>query len=227
MKKDISVVLPCLNEEDGIGICITKILRVFEDYNLDGEIIIVDNGCIDDTIKIVKSFESNNIKIVEEPNKGYGNAYKKGFQYVSGNVVILGDADNTYDFYDIPRFLAKLDGIDFVVGNRKYLEEGSMPFLHRYVGRPIFKVLMSFHGLPISDSHCGFGAIKKEALDKLDLQSSGMEFASEILIKAYKKGLVIKEIPIKYSTRMGESKLRTWRDGFRHLNLIVRESVNE
>lgn len=227
MVKEISVVIPCLNEEEGVGICISKIQEVFFQLGIEGEVIIVDNGCTDNTINIVKSFSDPRIRIVHQPRRGYGNAYLAGFKYAEGKIIIMGDADNSYDFYDISRFLEALKENDFVIGNRASIEYGAMPSLHRYIGKPMFSFLMkSFFNLKISDSHCGFGAIKKEALDKLNLKSGGMEFASEILIKARKKGLKIAEIPIVYSPRIGESKLRTFKDGARHLRLIFNETIN-
>ncbi len=230
MGKEVSVVIPCLNEEKGVGVCISKILEVFSEFEIDGEIIIVDNGCTDNTVEVVKTFSDldDRIKIVSQPIKGYGNAYLAGFSIVEGEIVIIGDADNSYDFYEIPRFLFEIEkGNDFVIGNRKIIKRGSMPFLHRYIGRPMFSILLrSLFGLKISDSHCGFGAIKKDALDKLHLKSSGMEFASEILIKAKKNNLIIKEVPIVYSPRFGKSKLRTFKDGARHLRLISGELLS-
>lgn len=224
---DISVVLPCLNEEMGVKICINKIQDVFRNNNLEGEIIVVDNGCIDNTIPIVNSLNYDNVKIVYEPKKGYGNAYLAGFKHAKGDIIIMGDADNSYDFYDIPRFLDALKEADFVIGNRNVVLEGAMPFLHKRIGQPIFYFIMRYiFRISISDSHCGFGAIRRENLDKLKLKSHGMEFASEILIKANKKGLKINEIPIIYSPRIGESKLRTFRDGARHLSLITRELLH-
>ena len=225
--KDVSVVIPCLNEEEGVGICISKIEEVFDINKINGEIVIVDNGCTDDTINVVRSFKNNNIKIVNQPKKGYGNAYLTGLKSASGEVIILGDGDNSYDFYDIPRFLDEIRDSDIVIGNRKVITNGSMPILHRYVGRPLFSVLMrTLFDLKISDSHCGFGAIRKDSLSKLDLNSSGMEFASEILIKSKKNNLKMKEIPITYSPRLGSSKLRTFRDGARHIRLITSELFN-
>ncbi len=220
--KEISVVIPCLNEEKGIGICISKIQDVFDNEGINGEIVVVDNGCTDNTINVVRSFRNSNIKIVNQPKRGYGNAYLAGFKETNGEIIVIGDADNSYDFYDIPRFLDQINlGNDFVIGNRYIIEDKSMPFLHRYVGRPMFSILLrGLFGLKISDSHCGFGAIKKESLNKLHLKSSGMEFASEILIKAKKNNLKVNEIPIVYSPRLGKSKLRTFRDGARHLRLI-------
>ena len=224
MVKDLSVVIPCLNEEKGIATCIKKIQEVFKYYKLHGEIIIVDNGCTDNTIKVVESFNLSNLKIIFESNKGYGNAYLAGFKHVNNDVIILGDGDNSYDFYDIPKFLFKINDSDFVIGNRKYIIKGSMPPLHLYIGKPLFSFLLkNLFKLNISDSHCGFGAIRKESLDKLKLSSSGMEFASEIIIKAKKQNLKISEIPITYYPRIGKSKLRTFRDGLRHLMLIYYE----
>ena len=227
--KDISVILPCLNEEQGIGICLDKIFHVFSAEGLDGEIIVVDNGCTDNTVSIVKSFNDERIKIVYAPKKGYGNAYLAGFKEVSGKVVVMGDADNTYDFYDIPRFLESLKDSDVVLGSRfkGKMEKGAMPSLHRYVGSPMFVFIMNnFHGLKISEPSTGYVAIRKEALDKLNLKQPGMEFASEFLIKSQRAKLRIKEIPINYAIRFGDRKLRTFRDGFRHLGFMTKVLVH-
>jgi glycosyltransferase involved in cell wall biosynthesis len=219
--ESISVLLPCYNEEEGVGICIDKINKVFDKERLDGEILVIDNGCTDNTVEVAKTL---GVKVVDEPKTGYGNAYLAGFKKAKGDVIILGDADNSYDFYDIPRLLENIKDADFVIGNR-IKQKGSMSLLHR-IGNPIFSwLLRNLFKINISDSHCGFGAIRKEALNKLNLKSSGMEFASEILIKAKKKGLKIKEIDIDYYPRIGKSKLRSFRDGFRHLGLIARERI--
>jgi len=224
-KIDVSVLLPCLNEEQGVGVCIKKIQRVFRENLIGGEIIVIDNGCTDNTSEIAKSLGVN---VIYEPKKGYGNAYLAGFKEANGDIIIMGDADNSYDFNDIPRFLNEMEssGADLIIGNRKYLKKGSSPFLHRYVGKPVFSYLLRFlFHLNISDSHCGFGAIKQSSLNNLKLKSNGMEFASEILIKAKKNKLKMKEIPIVYYPRMGKSKLRTFRDGGRHLKLILSEKL--
>ncbi len=225
-KIDVSVLLPCLNEEAGIGICLTKIQKVFEEQKINGEIIVIDNGSSDNTLKIASSFK--NVRVILEPRKGYGYAYLAGFNVAKGSVIVMGDADNSYDFHDIPRFLKELENADFVIGNRKYVSKNSSPLVHRYIGRPVFSILLRwlFH-LNISDSHCGYGAIKKSSLDKLNLKSTGMELASEILIKAKKNHLMISEIPIKYSPRLGKSKLRTFSDGKRHLKLIAYEFLRQ
>lgn len=217
----VSVVMPALNEEKGVGICIDKIREVFEREGINGEIIVVDNGSKDRSGEIARE---RGAFVVKEEKKGYGNAYIKGFKYARGKIIILGDADNSYDFYDIPRFIKEIEGgMDFVIGNRQY-EKGSSPWLHRKIGRPMFSLLLrKLFGLKISDSHCGYGAIRKDKLEILKLESDGMEFASEILIKAKKSKLKIGEIKIDYSRRIGYSKLRTLRDGARHLRLISQE----
>jgi len=224
---EVSVVLPCLNEAEGVGICIRKIQEVFRNEGIIGEIIVVDNGCTDRTVEIALGLGYDNVRVVSENKKGYGSAYLCGFKYARGDVIVMGDADDSYDFYDIPRFLLALKDSDFVVGNRNVVLRGAMPYLHRRVGQPMFYAIMRYAlRIPISDSHCGFGVIRRVDLDKLGLASSGMEFASEILIKAKKKGLLIREIPIVYSPRLGTSKLRTFRDGARHLRLIAKELLH-
>ena len=219
--KEISVILPCLNEELGIGICINKIQEVFVNNNINGEIIVVDNGCTDNTIKIAKGF---NVKIVYEPRKGYGNAYRAGFKIALGRMIIMGDADNTYDFYDIPRFLYNLNNCNVVLGSRfkGKMNKGSMPWLHKNLGNPMMVRLMRlFHGLNLSEPSTGFVAIRKSDLNKMDLYGEGMEFAPEFLIESHRQGFKIKEIPINYGNRLGNPKLRTFRDGFRYLSLIT------
>jgi glycosyltransferase involved in cell wall biosynthesis len=226
---DVSVVLPCLNEEEGVGICLNKIQEVFRNEGLDGEVIIVDNGCTDDTVKVVKELGFSNVRVVYEFNRGYGNAYRAGFREAKGDIVIMGDADNTYDFYDIPRFLDKVAEYDFVMGSRFLgkMEKGAMPFLHRYIGNPAIRLSFKvFYGLNFSEPSTGFVAIRKEALEKLPLKESGMEFSSEMLIKAKRNNLSMTEIPIDYHVRKGKPKLRTFRDGARHLNLITRELLH-
>src|SRR3989344_3780019 len=137
----VSVVIPCLNEEEGISYCLGKIKRIFKEYKIKGEIIVVDNGCQDRTVEIAKKF---GVKIVYEPNKGYGNAYLSGFKEVKGEYVIMGDGDNSYDFNDIPRLLNKLEDCDFVIGKRRYIKKNAAPFLHRYLGWPIFSLLTRY-----------------------------------------------------------------------------------
>ncbi len=226
-KPYISVILPCLNEEKGISMCIESINKVANSANLDIEIIVVDNGSTDSSVEIVQnlSIKFPNIILEKEPIKGYGSAYLHGLAKAAGKYIFMADADNTYDFEDIPKFIEKLkQGNDLVVGNRfsGMMEANSMTFLHRWIGNPILSTLVRlFFKIKIHDIHCGARAISKEAYSKLTLYTLGMEFASEMIIKAAKAKLKIVEIPIKYRLRIGESKLETFSDGWRHLRFIL------
>ncbi|MCS7151754.1 MAG: glycosyltransferase family 2 protein [Endomicrobia bacterium] len=223
MSKLVSVVLPCLNEENSIGICINKIIETFKNYNINGEIIVVDNGSTDNSVNIVKQYST--VKLLFEQQKGYGAALRKGIENAEGKYIIMGDADNTYDFYEIPKFIAKLDeGYDLVMGSRfkgKILK-GAMSWSHRYIGNPILTgMLRLFFGGNVSDAHCGLRAFTKEAYKKMNLKTTGMEFASEMVIHALKEKLKITEIPITYHPRIGESKLSSFRDAWRHIRFML------
>jgi glycosyltransferase involved in cell wall biosynthesis len=222
-KPQVSVVLPCLNEENSIEICIKKIKDVFEKEKIDGEIIVVDNGSTDRSVEIVKKY--NDVKLLFEPQKGYGSALRCGIENAQGEYIIMGDADNTYDFYEIPKFLEKLkEGYDLVIGSRfkgKILK-GAMSFSHKYIGNPILTgMLRVFFGGNISDAHCGLRGFTKQAYQKMNLKTTGMEFASEMVIHALKKKLKIAEIPITYYPRIGESKLSSFRDAWRHIRFML------
>jgi len=222
-KPQVSVVLPCLNEENSIEICIKKIKDVFEKEKIDGEIIVVDNGSTDRSVEIVKKY--SDVKLLFEPQKGYGYALRCGIENAQGEYIIMGDADNTYDFYEIPKFLEKLkEGYDLVIGSRfkgKILK-GAMSFSHRYIGNPILTgMLRFFFGGNISDAHCGLRGFTKQAYQKMNLKTTGMEFASEMVIHALKKKLKIAEIPITYYPRIGESKLSSFRDAWRHIRFML------
>jgi len=222
-KPQVSVVLPCLNEENSIEICIKKIKDVFEKEKIDGEIIVVDNGSTDRSVEIVKKY--SDVKLLFEPQKGYGYALRCGIENAQGEYIIMGDADNTYDFYEIPKFLEKLkEGYDLVIGSRfkgKILK-GAMSFSHRYIGNPILTgMLRFFFGGNISDAHCGLRGFTKQAYQKMNLRTTGMEFASEMVIHALKKKLRIAEIPIIYYPRIGESKLSSFRDAWRHIRFML------
>lgn len=216
--KKISVVLPCRNEEKSIGICIEKINEILD--GMDYEIIISDSST-DNSAEIAKRLGA---KVVKH-ERGYGNAYIEGFKHTEGDYIVMGDSDGTYDFLEIPRFLKKLDkGYDFVLGSRfeGKMEDGAMPWLHRHVGSPLFNFLIrGIYGVKITDSHSGFRAIRRDALQKLDLKSPGMEFASEMIINASRTGLRIAEVPITYRKRIGKSKMRSFRDGWRHVKCII------
>jgi glycosyltransferase involved in cell wall biosynthesis len=221
MEKFISFVLPCLNEEKGIGVCIDKIKRVIDDLQVEAEIIIVDNGCIDKSPQIARE---KGAKIVYQAQKGYGAAYLKGMREAKGDFIIMGDADDTYDFLESPRFIKALqEGYDLVMGSRfqgKILP-GAMPFLNRVGNRILSGIVKVFFKTNLSDIHCGFRALTKEAFVKMKLKSPGMEFASEMVISALRENLQIKQVPISYYPRKGDSKLARFRDGWRHIRFIL------
>lgn len=220
---DVSVILPSKNEEETIGICINKIKKVFTDYGLTGEIIVADNSQ-DKTPTIAKSLGA---RVVTPDKSGYGYAYRYGLRYASGKYVVMGDADNTYDFLEMPKLLEPLmkGEADLVIGSRFMgkIERGAMPWHHKYVGNPLLTQLLNlFFKARVSDAHSGFKAVTRDALKKLNLNSDGMEFASEILIEAAREGLRIKEVPIVYHRRKaGKSKLSSFSDGWRHVKFML------
>ncbi len=224
MDKDIevSVVLPCLNEEDAIGICIKKIKEVFIKKGIIGEIIVADNGSVDRSVEVANSCGAI---VVSEPIKGYGAAYLRGLREVEGKYIIIADSDNTYDFYDIPALLNKLkQGYDFVIGSRfkGRIQKNAMPWLNRYVGNPVLSGMCRiFFRTNLSDIHSGMRAFTYEAYRKMRLMTLGMEFATEMVVSALQKGLRITEIPIDYHPRKGESKLRPFYDAWRHIRFML------
>ncbi len=224
----ISVILPCRNEEGSIAICIEKIKKAFESIKEKDYEIIVSDSSRDKSAEIAKKFSK--VKIIKHDLDGYGNACLKGIEYAKGNYIVIGDSDNTYDFSEILKFIEQLDkGYDLVIGSRfkGKIEKGAMPFSHKHIGTPVLNFLLSlFFRKKISDCNSGFRAIKKDALNKLSLKTTGMEFASEMLIKAIKNNLKIKEIPITYSKRIGSSKLKSFSDGWKHLRFMLLYSPN-
>lgn len=216
-----TVVLPCRNEEGTIGICIRKIRKVLP----SAEIIVVDNSSNDQTAAIAKKHHAI---LIKEPKIGYGAAIMAGLNKAKGDYLITCDADNTYDLEELPK-LIKHDKYDIVIGNRfnDSMKKRSMPILHRYLGNPLLsRIMRSFFNLKVRDCHSGFRMIKRAALDDLNLRSLGMEFASEMLIKAAQKNMIIKEVPVTYSPRTGESKLKPFNDGWRHIKIMLLESPN-
>ena len=219
---DVSVVIPCLNEADTIAICVRKARDAMVRGGLSGEVIVVDNGSTDGSPELATAEGAH---VIREQRRGYGSAYLAGFRTAQGRYIVMGDGDDTYDFDLVDRFIEPLrEGADLVMGSRLKgrIHKGAMPPLHRYVGNPLLTgVLNLFYGSGVSDAHCGMRAFTREALERLDLRMPGMEFASEMVIRASKAGLRITEIPIEYHPRQGESKLRSFRDGWRHLRFLL------
>jgi glycosyltransferase involved in cell wall biosynthesis len=218
---EVSVVIPCLNEAESIEACVHAAWKALGDAGLDGEVIVVDNDSDDGSAELA---EGAGAHIVSEPRRGYGSAYLAGFAAAQGEYIVMADADLTYDFNEIPRFVEQLrDGGQLVVGDRMdNIQPGAMPWLHRYVGNPILTgVLNLFFRTGVNDAHCGMRALRREVLPALELRSTGMEFASEMVIRASKANLEIRQLPIEYHPRGGESKLSSFRDGWRHLRFLL------
>ena len=223
----VSVVMPVLNEEEAIGPCIEKIRATFASAGIDGEIVVCDNGSTDASVAIA---ERMGARVVHQPLRGYGNAYLKGFASARGRYLVMGDADDTYDFTMIPQFVAALDGgQQFVTGSR-YLGGGDAQItaLHRYFGNPaLTRILNLLFGTRYTDVYCGFRAFSRETYDTIRPVSPGMEFNLELAINAGLAGLRMHEIPIVLAPRKGESKLRTFRDGWRSLRMMLLYSPNK
>jgi glycosyltransferase involved in cell wall biosynthesis len=224
----VSVVMPCLNEEAAIGACIEKIQRTFAAAGISGEIVVCDNGSTDASVAIA---ERMGARVVHQPRRGYGNAYLKGFAEARGEYLIMGDADDTYDFSLIPQFLDRLKnkGFDFVTGSR-YLAGGDkhVTGLHRFVGNPALTAILNFlFSTRYTDVYCGFRGFSRAAYDRIRPVSPGMEFNLELAINARLAGLKVSEIPIELGPRKGESKLRTFRDGWRSLRMMLLYSPNQ
>ena len=220
---EVSVVIPCLNEVETIETCVTKALRSFEKMGVDGEVVVADNGSTDGSQALA---EKAGARVVHESRKGYGSAYMAGFAAARGKYIVMGDGDDTYNFDEVDRFVGPLeDGADMVMGSRLRgkIHKGAMPWLHRWVGNPVLTgILNLFFRTGISDAHCGMRGLRKEALERLDLRTTGMEFASEMVIRASKENLNIVEIPIELHPRGGgEAQLNTWGDGWRHLRFLL------
>jgi len=222
MVPEVSIILPCRNEQKAIAFCIRRIKEVLLAGRINAEIIISDSSS-DLSRAIIR--KNGGVVLVEHDKEGYGNAYLEGFKHARGKYIFMADADGTYDFQEIPRFLFYLkEGFDFVIGNRfsKKIDKKAMNFTHRHIGNPLLSsTLRLFFNADIRDSHCGMRAISRGALDKLNLHTAGMEFASEMVVKALKNKLKIKQLDINYYPRIGESKLHSFSDGWRHLRFLL------
>lgn len=218
----ISIVLPTMNEEDGIEECITCVKKALRLVGLRGEIIVSDVS-EDRTPTIARDLGA---RVVEPDAQGYGYAYRYAFRFARGDLLVMGDADTTYDFEELPRFLQCMErtGADIVIGSRLMgdIKRGAMPALHQYLGNPLLTTFLNmFYDAGVSDAHSGFRLFTREALDTLDLQTPGMEFASEMIMDASGKGLAIAEVPITYHERAGEATLNSFRDGWRHIKFML------
>lgn len=218
----VSVILPCRNEEKTIGDCIRKIRNVFDDEGISGEIIVSDSST-DGSARIA---EELGVKVVRHGKEGYGYAFQEGFKHSKGDVLIIADADGTYDFSEMPRLISKAESSDLVIGSRLKgdIKKGSMSWHHRYIGNPVLSLLLRFlFKSRLSDTQSGFRLIKRDAWKRLNLQTTGMEFATEMIIRAAKKGLKVAEVPITYYPRRvgSRSKLRSFRDGWKHLRFMM------
>jgi glycosyltransferase involved in cell wall biosynthesis len=216
----VSVVIPCLDEAETIVECVTRAQGVLEETGLAGEVIVVDNGSTDGSGDLARAAGAT---VVEEPRRGYGSAYLAGLDVARGDYIVMVDADLTYDFREIPRFVHELDnGAQLVVGNRmQSIKPGAMPLLSR-LGNPLLSGFLNvLHRTNIRVVHCGMRAIRRDLLPVLNLRTVGMEFASEMVIRATRERLHVREVPIELHPRVGDSKLSPFRDGWRHLRVIL------
>jgi glycosyltransferase involved in cell wall biosynthesis len=222
----VSVVIPCLNEAENIEHCVLAARAALERMDVPGEVVVADNDSQDDSAHLAQRAGA---RVVVERRRGYGSAYLAGFAASRGRYIVMADADLTYDFDEIPRFVAELQaGAELVMGDRMdNIQPGAMPWLHRYVGNPLLSGLLNlFFRTGVNDAHCGMRALRRDVLPRLDLRTTGMEFASEMVIRASKEQLRIAEFPIEYHPRGGESKLSSFRDGWRHLRFLLVHSPN-
>jgi glycosyltransferase involved in cell wall biosynthesis len=222
----VSVVIPCLNEAENIEECVTAAREALRRMQVAGEVVVADNASEDDSARLAQAAGA---RVVVEQRRGYGSAYLAGFAASRGRYIVMADADLTYDFNEIPRFVEALQqGAEMVIGDRMdNIQPGAMPWLHRYIGNPILTGLLNlFFRTGVNDAHCGMRALRRDVLARLDLRTTGMEFASEMVIRASKERLRIAEFPIEYHPRGGESKLSSLRDGWRHLRFLLVHSPN-
>jgi len=222
----LSVVIPCLNEASTIEECVRRARHALDANGITGEIIVADNGSDDRSDELAAAAGAH---VVHEPRRGYGSAYMAGLAAARGTYILMVDADLTYDFDEAPRFLSELEGgADMVIGNRmKNIHPGAMPWHHRYIGNPLLSRLLNLlFKTGVGDAHCGMRAVRRDVLPQLDLRTTGMEFASEMVIRAAKEDLDIRQFAIEYHPRGGESKLSSFRDGWRHLRFLLVHSPN-
>jgi len=221
---ELSVVMPCLNEAETIGICIQKAMHWMQSNGVIGEVVIGDNGSTDGSQELATNLGA---RVVAVPRKGYGSALMGAIEAAKGKYVIMGDSDDSYDFSNLGLFVQELRaGKDLVMGNRFKggISPGAMPFLHKYLGNPVLSFIgRLFFNCPVRDFHCGLRGFRQDIVSLLDLKTTGMEFASEMVVKATLFKLNIVEVPttLKKDGRSRPPHLRTWRDGWRHLRFLL------
>lgn len=221
---ELTIVMPCLNEAETLAACIHKAMSFLKSHQIEGEVLIADNGSSDGSQEIAEKLGA---KVIQVKEKGYGAALSGGIKAAQGRYVIMGDSDDSYDFSNLMPFIEKLrEGHDLVLGNRFRggIQKGAMPFLHRYLGNPVLsRIGKIFFGSPVGDFHCGLRGFSKSAIESLNLVTRGMEFASEMIVKATLNDLKITEVPTTLSPdgRSRPPHLRTWRDGWRHLKFLL------
>ena len=221
---ELTVLLPCLDEARTVGTCVRKALEVCQLAGLQAEVVVADNGSHDGSPELARAAGA---RVVHVPRKGYGAALRAGIETARGRFIVMGDADDSYEFADIPAFVERLrSGDELVMGSRfrGTIHRGAMPFLHRVLGNPVLTwILNLFFGAGVSDAHCGMRGFSREAIRRLSLHSMGMEFASEMVIRAAQERVRIGEVPtsLKPDGRGRRPHLRTWRDGWRHLRFML------
>jgi len=226
---ELSVVMPCLNEAETLETCIVKALNFMKFHAVSGEVVIADNGSTDGSQEIAKKL---NARVITVKNKGYGSALRGGIEAAHGKYIIMGDADDSYDFEALLPYLKELrNGNDLVMGNRFKggIKKGAMPLLHKYLGNPVLSFIgRLFFKIDIGDFHCGLRGFSKEAYYKMNLQTTGMEFASEMIVKSKLNNLTIAEVPtiLHEDGRTRPPHLNTWRDGWRHLRFLMLYAPN-
>jgi len=226
---DVSVVIPCLDEANSVGICVLKAMEAFGAAGLRGEVVVADNGSTDGSIEIAEKLGA---RVVRVEQRGYGSALRAGIAAARGAFIVMGDADDSYDFSEVPRFVEKWrQGNDVVMGNRfrGEIKPGAMPWHHKYVGNPALSSLLNlFFRTGIGDSHCGMRGFTRAVYERMDLRSTGMEFASEFVIKATQLGAKMAEIPVTLwpDKRGRPPHLRSFRDGWRHLRFMLLYAPN-
>jgi glycosyltransferase involved in cell wall biosynthesis len=218
----ISVVIPCLNEEEAVGAVVDQAWEGIERSGRPGEVIVVDNGSTDSSAEIAGA---HGAMVLYEPRRGYGQAYLTGISHARGDYIVMADADGTYPLNELAGFVDALEsGSDLVLGSRfeGRIHEGAMPWSNRWIGNPILTGLLNrLFGIRVSDAHCGMRGLRRSAIPVLDLHSTGMEFASEMVFKAFRRRLEVSEIPIDYFERTGESKLSRFGDAWRHIRFML------